>query len=219
MAWVIWASCPANTSNTVSLAPLAVEMPAVSCSQGATKGSAASPGDLACKAMSPLAAVLPTQPDRAMQLAWRCALCQADCRLAGVPSVSSVWCCTGRPCTPPLALISCQAVREPTRKSRLTSCWSADRSATCATTWGRSASAFLADGSVPWAQTLPVRPMAATPCSQWRRRTPVWPGRGVRVMSCGWPVTSWGASARCRPRVRHRWWRSRRPASPWLRPP
>ena len=37
---------------------------------------------------------------------------------AGVPSVSSARCCTGRPRMPPRALRSCQAAREPIRKSR-----------------------------------------------------------------------------------------------------
>jgi hypothetical protein len=67
-------------------------------------------------------------PDSTTQLELSLSASQAARALADVPSTSIDWCCTGRPLIPPLVLMSCQAAREPMRKSFETSCCSGETS-------------------------------------------------------------------------------------------
>ena len=69
-----------------------------------------------------LASRSPTLPDSTRQDGLARASFRAVRTLAAVPSVSSARCATGRPRMPPRALMSCQAAREPIRKSLDTSC-------------------------------------------------------------------------------------------------
>ena len=111
------------------------------------------------------------QPDKATHEACWCAVFHADCSWAVAPSVSSTRCCTGLPCTPPRALRSTHAAREPVRKSRLMSCWVADISTTCVTVMPRLLSLWL-QARLPKV----VVPIAKVLRSQSRR-----PQRGARV--------------------------------------
>ena len=137
------------------------------CSQGAACAKLSRP---TCDSASNWrASASPTQPDSATHDGSLTTEPSAACRLAGLPSVSSTRCSMRRPRSPPRRLMSCQAAREPMRKSRDTSCWAADMSTHCVTTRPAAGEgdAIAQPGAARLALVMAlVRP---TCCSQRRR--------------------------------------------------
>ena len=100
-----------------------------------------------------------TVPESATQAELSRSNWMAAFRLDSVPSTSMAECWTGRPRNPPRLLMSCQAAREPIRKSLATSCCALDASKICATVIGRP-------GVRPgWAQAVQVVAKTAAPAN------------------------------------------------------
>ena len=127
----------------------------------------------------------PALPDMTMQAGLFLTLSSAVRRLAGVPSTSTARCSTRRPRMPPRRLMSCQAAREPIKKSFETSCCACDTSTNCAIVTPRGAVPALPGCAQAGAATLAATKLA---CCRNRRRPEV---GFVRSMANSLIVVQW----------------------------